>query len=189
MTYKEIIASFNLSIPFDSDGFINEEELFNLYPENFVLIDRFPMIINKTMEWFSPLDVFFTRKEQTVNEYFEVERKYINTLTILSCYSPLWVQSSFYFSKRLPDYLSEEERNYLIKIKDYLFIQVNTPIELACLLKLSLRGYEQTIIYLPELKVIAWVNELIVSLYYQDEKSRKLIEMITTTEGLYLRKK
>ncbi|MEK4497111.1 hypothetical protein [Ureibacillus sp. FSL W8-0352] len=82
-----------------------------------------------------------------------------------------------------------EEPATFKKIKDYLFIQVNNPIELACLLKLSLRGYEQTIIYLPELKVIAWVNELIVSLYYQDEKSRKLIETITTTEGLYLRKK
>ncbi|WP_285398058.1 hypothetical protein [Lysinibacillus sp. fls2-241-R2A-57] len=188
---KNMIDSFNLSINFDLTGYLEkEEEIYTKYPENFLIIDRFPMIISKSMEWFAPLDVCFSQNKQTPKEFFEVEKKFINTLTILSCYSSLLVQSSYYFSERkIPDFFTNEEKDYLLKMKDHPFIQIISPKELSNYLKLSLRGYEQTIIYLPELKIIAWVNELIVSVFVQDEKYRKLIDTISSTEGLYLREK
>ncbi|MGY3187409.1 hypothetical protein [Lysinibacillus sp. TE18511] len=188
---KKMFDSFNLSINFDITGFLEkEEDIYTKYPGDFLIIDRFPMIINKSMEWFAPLDFCFSQNEQTPKEFFEVEKKFINTLTILSSYSSLWVQSSYYFSQgEVPDFFTNEEKEYLLKMKDNPFIQIISPKELNNYLKLSLRGYEQTIIYLPELKIIAWVNELIVSVFVQDKKYRKLIETICLTEGLYLREK
>ncbi|MET4562692.1 hypothetical protein ABIA69_003883 [Lysinibacillus parviboronicapiens] len=188
---KNMVDSFNLSINFDSTGLLEkEEELYTMYPEDFLILDRFPMIINKSMEWFAPLDICFSPNEETPKEFFEVEKKFINTLTNLSCYSSLWIQSSFYFSQReLPDFFTNEEKDYLLKMKDNPFIKIISPKELSNFLKLSLRGYEQTTIYLPDLNIIAWVNELVVSVFVKDKNYRKLIETISSTEGLYIRKK
>lgn len=186
-----MIDSFKLSINFDSNGLLEkEEELYEMYPENFLLLDRFPMIINKSMEWFAPLDFYFNRSEKTPKEFFEVEKKFIETLIKLSSYSSLWIQSSYHFSQRdIPDFFTNEEKDYLFKMKDNSFIEITSPKELSNFLKLSLRGYEQTIIYLPELNIITWVNELIVSIYVEGELSRELIEKISSTEGLYIRTK
>lgn len=165
------------------------ENIQDKFKENVFCIDRFPRKIDSSLffEWF---DVYFSldNSNEDNEKYYEVENHFLKVIKILSIYSSIWLETSYgYNPEGIPEeVLTEEDKELLNSVKGQEIFQVQS-IELYTLfLKLSLKGYINSIVYLPELEVILSINDLFVQVIAFENQS--LFETVCQTEGVYFRK-
>ncbi|MBE5109088.1 hypothetical protein IGI01_28800 [Bacillus thuringiensis] len=167
------------------DEFDNMQSKFK---SNSFLIDRFPKKIESSLffEWF---DVYFSA-EKSFNEnkkYLEVETVFLKVIDILSMYSTVWLETSYCFNPEdVPtEILTENDKKLLASIKEQDVFQVKSYDLYNLVLKLSFRGYINTVIYLPDLEAILAVNDLLIQVI--SFKDTSFFDVICRTEGLYFR--
>lgn len=204
MTINEIINhlssnTLHLQKPKDQDTLLLEH--FEDFQQNFSIhcyyIDRFPVVV-ESFDAYSQLEVYFDAVEQmklSLELYQQEEQKLINVVKKLFVYnSPVFVETLLGdVDLEDQEFLKPNELNRLRELQQEVkysggFLNLSKVNDLELFIKLGLRERVSSVLYLSNFKTIIWITSgLVIPAYIHDSKNKGLLQMICTTEGVYLR--
>ena len=193
MLIKEILYRWNKNIQTDHDTYF-WDELFKCYPENFYVIDQYPITI-KDNNKYKQLEICYDAVlsgEISIDVYKNEENKLKNIMRKLWVYNLLEVETN----------LNEKDNSLFLKVIDShkldliddfkkKIIRGEEIIDLVELLdvlvELGARERVYSCFVFHDYKIIAVTNALDMPIFISDLSIKGLVERIVTAEGLYLR--
>lgn len=96
----------------------------------------------------------------------------------------------FLWEITLNEILNRDSRSIVDSTKDHgERLQLNEKFnEIQIITKLSLREKLESCFVFPSMIMIVWINGLIYKVYLGDKLYKELVQLISTTHGLYLQK-
>lgn len=193
MMIKDILYKWGKNIPIDKEAYF-WDELFKCYPQNFYVIDQYPVVIEDNNKY-KQLEIYYDavlNGEISIDVYKKEEDKLKNVMRKLWAYNFLEIETN----------LPEKNNNSIMKSIDHQKINlINTlknkmakgediidSVELLdVLVELGARERVYSCFVFHDFKIIAVTNALDMPIFISDLSMKNLIEKIVTVEGLYLR--
>ncbi|WP_039652288.1 hypothetical protein [Clostridium tyrobutyricum] len=181
MIKNELFKSKNI------ESFLDDLESF-LDNNQYYLLDIFPQTVldNDKLSQYEML-YNFSIDDKNQSDFIINENKFINILKKLWLYNKTKVfVFDFNFENPFKSVKEKKKFESIINIRDKTtFIKDINQLEI--LIKLGIREKASSILFFDDMEIICWLgNGLNCCLYFNNESYKKLIQKMSTTEGLYL---
>lgn len=169
------------------------------FPGNFFLVNSFPLPIRE--EVMGELEIYFDHTRQgpiTEQRFLQEEQRYVELFYRLWAKSTVTIYTNLHYKEiaYIKQPLTPNEINLLDQIiqktkpKDlddwYSFVDSNRLDEIDLLVRLTLRDKISTCFIFPSIKTVLWSNGLCYTVYLGDLSSANLLQLLCTTNGIYL---
>lgn len=190
MRIVDILREWHINIR-DEDYFL--DKLYELYPENCYVIDRYPYIVRDN-EKYKQVEIFYdgiAQNQNTFAAYKNEEEKLKQIMRKLWLYDIVEVETNLNAKKiaNVKKAIEIENHDVLdtVRTKSNGSWVIERVEELDLLVELGARERVCTSFIFRNFKMIITTNALDMFIFLADIQSKELMEKIVNIEGLYLR--